>query len=222
VGSKPISPNEGELRTDEALRLQAAARPADVRPRLRGGWRVAGVGAINGGRAQLLRCPRPAALFYRSARVSLALCNHLSYCIGGFAATRIGKPSMRPDLAPPQRGFFVRVLPRCVQPTVVLYRWVYRSAPRSLPGVRRSACGAVVRQRLSDVHGKLAFSARRQAPSGQTKRCTPDNGVTGRPSWPCAVEGNPPGRSQPACARPDALNAILFRTKSPCGGCLRD
>jgi hypothetical protein len=28
-----------ELRSDEALRVQAAARPADVRPRLRGGWR---------------------------------------------------------------------------------------------------------------------------------------------------------------------------------------
>ena len=33
--------------------------------------------------------------------------HHLSYCIGGFAVARIGKPSMRPDLAPPQRGFFV-------------------------------------------------------------------------------------------------------------------
>jgi hypothetical protein len=30
---------EGELQTDEALRLQAEARPADERPRLRGGWR---------------------------------------------------------------------------------------------------------------------------------------------------------------------------------------
>jgi hypothetical protein len=30
---------EGELRTDKALRLQEACRPADVRPRLRGGWR---------------------------------------------------------------------------------------------------------------------------------------------------------------------------------------
>ena len=30
---------EGELRTDEALRLQAEARPADVRPRLNGRWR---------------------------------------------------------------------------------------------------------------------------------------------------------------------------------------
>jgi hypothetical protein len=30
---------EGELRTDEALRLQAELRPADERPRLRGGWR---------------------------------------------------------------------------------------------------------------------------------------------------------------------------------------
>ena len=30
---------EGELRTDEALRLQAEARPVEARPKLRGGWR---------------------------------------------------------------------------------------------------------------------------------------------------------------------------------------
>jgi hypothetical protein len=30
---------EGELRTDAALRLQAAGRPADARPRLHGPWR---------------------------------------------------------------------------------------------------------------------------------------------------------------------------------------
>jgi hypothetical protein len=30
---------EGELRTDEALRLQDTARRGDERPRLRGGWR---------------------------------------------------------------------------------------------------------------------------------------------------------------------------------------
>jgi hypothetical protein len=30
---------EGELRTDEALRVQAELRRGDERPRLRGGWR---------------------------------------------------------------------------------------------------------------------------------------------------------------------------------------
>jgi hypothetical protein len=30
---------EGELRSDEALRLQAEARPVEARPKLRGGWR---------------------------------------------------------------------------------------------------------------------------------------------------------------------------------------
>ena len=29
---------EGALRTDEALRLQAEARPVEARPKLRGGW----------------------------------------------------------------------------------------------------------------------------------------------------------------------------------------
>jgi len=39
-GSWKLRLIEGELRTDEALRLQeAACRPADERPRLRGGWR---------------------------------------------------------------------------------------------------------------------------------------------------------------------------------------
>jgi hypothetical protein len=31
---------EGELRSDDALRLQAEARRPDERPRLRGGWRA--------------------------------------------------------------------------------------------------------------------------------------------------------------------------------------
>jgi hypothetical protein len=46
-------------------------------------------------------------------------------CIGGVCRCSHRQAlAMRPDLAPPQRGFFVRVLPLGVQPTVVLYRWV--------------------------------------------------------------------------------------------------
>jgi hypothetical protein len=76
--------------------------------------------------------------YNRPVRVPCALCNRLWYGVGGFAVTRIGKPSMRPDLAPPQRGFFVRV-PCAVQPTVVLSRWVCRCRKRQAPSMETLA-----------------------------------------------------------------------------------
>jgi hypothetical protein len=100
---------------DRAATVVAARISCAVQPFL---WYCLGVGRVSSSffsAALIDLAPLPGGAF---SAISLALCNHLSYCIGGFAGRR--NSASPPRLSPAAAGLFPAGPPRSAQPTARL------------------------------------------------------------------------------------------------------